>query len=209
MKNFSTLIIVFVLLCGFSLYPESLVKSFLTEFNVYSNVDHVKVTWTTKSRKEIDYFIIERSRDAKKFTPFRRVPDEGEDPKTVEFFEIDNTPLPGWSYYRIRQVLVNGDSAFSQVAPVFFGIDRISKGSFIAAKSPNDPPKKINLSQFKGQQVLLVVRDTRGAEYYVNEMLDVQANVLRVPASKQLPVGTYSITASSKDELLGLEISAQ
>ena len=65
--------------------------------------------------------MIERSRDAKKFEAYRKVNDEGVDPKTMEFFEIDSQPLPGWSYYRIREVMSNGDSAYSNIAPVFFG----------------------------------------------------------------------------------------
>jgi hypothetical protein len=211
MNRLFTLVFLFVVLTGFVFYAANggLTKSRLTDFNVYSQQDHVKITWATKSRKEIDHFWIERSRDAKTFTKYRRVPDEGDDPKAMEFFEIDSQPLPGWSYYRIREIMTNGDSAYSPIAPVFFGLDRISKGTYIAAKSPNDPPKQVSLAQFKGEQVLLVVRDVNGAEYYINDVVDVVSNKIVVPAGKQVPAGTYIVTASSMDELLGLQIVAR
>ena len=211
MRHLSTLLLLFISLSGFIIYSGDggLTKSKLTDFNVYSQEDHVKITWSTKSRKDIDHFMIERSRDAKKFDAYRRVPDEGSDPKAMEFFEIDSQPLPGWSYYLIREVMVNGDSAYSQIAPVFYGMDRLTKGSYIAAKSPNDPPEKVNLNQFKGQQVLLVVRDQKGVEYYINDVLNVVSNKLIVPAGNQVPAGAYIVTASSQDELLGLQITAQ
>lgn len=210
MKQFVTLPLLFVVLTGFVLLSaDGEVKSKLTDFNVYRIDDHVKITWLTKARKVIDHYMIERSRDAKKFDEYRRVPDEGEEPKDMEFFEIDSAPLPGWSYYRIREVMTNGDYAYSPIAPVFFGLDRLSKGSFIAAKSPNDPPEKLNLNQFKGNLALLVVRDQAGKEYYVNDVLDVVSGQLSVTAGKQVPAGTFIITASSIDELLGLELVAQ
>jgi hypothetical protein len=212
MKKLITLLLLFLVMSGFIIYSGDdggIVKSKLTDFNVYSQDDHIKITWSTKSRKDIEYFMIERSRDAKKFEAYRKVNDEGVDPKTMEFFEIDSQPLPGWSYYRIREVMSNGDSAYSNIAPVFFGMDRLTKGTFIAAKSPNDPPEKLNLTQFKGKQVLMVVRDQSGAEYYINDVLNVISNRIVVPAGKQVPAGNFIVTASSLDELLGMQITAQ
>lgn len=211
MKKLLTLVSLYTVLTGFILYSGSggLVKSKLTDYNVYSQEDHVKITWSTKSRKDIAHFMIERSRDAKTFEAYRRVPDDGDTPKQMEFFEIDSQPLPGWSYYRIKEVMTNGDHAYSAVAPVFFGLDRLSKGAYIAAKSPNDPTEKVNLSSFAGKQALLVLRDQSGKEYYLNDVIKISGGKLVVTASAQIPAGSYIITASSIDELLGLLITAQ
>lgn len=211
MNKVLTLTLFYFALTGFVLFSgdEGLTKSKLTDYNVYSEKSHVKITWSTKSRKDIDHFMIERSRDAKKFEDYRRVPDEGEDPKQMEYFEIDSQPLPGWSYYRIREILTNGDHAYSPIAPVFFGLDHLTKGSFIAAKNPNAAPEKLDLNSFAGKQALLVLRSQAGKEYYLNGSINVEAGKIIVPASAQLPADIYIITASSIDELLGLQATAK
>ena len=211
MKKLLTLLSIYIVLTGFMLYSGDggLTKSKLTDYNVYSQEDHVKLTWSTKSRKDIAHFFIERSRDKKTFESYRKVPDDGDSPKQMEFFEIDSQPLPGWSYYRIKEVMTNGDYAYSAIAPVFFGLDRLSKGSFIAAKSPNDPPEKLSVTSFAGEPALLVLRGKTGKEFYLNDALQVSGGELVVTAGPQIPAGVYIITASSIDDLLGLKITAK
>ena len=55
----------------------------------------------------------------------------------------------------------------------------------------------------------MVVRDQSGAEYYINDVLNVISNRIVVPAGKQVPAGNFIVTASSLDELLGMQITAQ
>lgn len=212
MKNLKFFVVLLATCSFFAFYPYKAgyknVPSNLADFTVYSNKDHVKVTWTTHSRHKALSFVIQRSRDGKKFAKLKVISDEGNDPKTMEFFEVDNTPLPGWSYYRVAEVLASGDSAYSGVAPVFFGIDRIKRGEFIAAANPLDMVNRGNLEDFHGEQVLMVVRDAKGTEYYINQTLKVKGGRLSIQAGKEVPQGIYVITASSKDLLVGLEIFA-
>ncbi len=189
---------------------RGLKPSKLSEFTVYSKGDHVKITWKTKSRKDIIDFAIERSRDRRNFEILKKIGDEGVNPSAMEFFEVDNEPMPRWSYYRIKQEFSNGDYAYSEIAPIFFGMDRLRKGEVIVAKNPNDPgTSKVNLSKFNQEKVLMVARDTQGVEYYIHEMLFVKGNKLSVKATPLVPPGFYTITASSIDELLGLELIAE
>ena len=182
----------------------------LSEFSVYSIGDHVKITWKTKSRKDIIDFTIKRSKDGKNFEVLKKIGDDGENPTSMEFFEVDNEPLPGWSYYKIKQGFSNGDYAFSEIAPIFSGMDRVRKGAVIVAKNPYDPGTiKVNLAKFDQEKVRMVARDTQGIEHYIHEMLLVKGNKLSVKATATVPKGFYAITASSIDELLGLELIAE
>lgn len=187
---------------------ENIVPSKLADFTVYSKTDHIKVTWVTHARSDIQSFDIQRSKDGKAFESMKKLDDQGAQPGTMEFFEVDNEPMPGWSYYRIAQVLESGDTAFSGIAPVFFGLERMRKGEYIAAKNPLDDVVPVNIESFNNEQVLLVLRDAGGTEYYVNQFLEVKGGKLRIPSGTDVPQGIYVITASSKDELVGLEIFA-
>lgn len=212
MKQSKVLLILFlsVALLAFSYDAGKgkVVPSKLSDFTVYGKEDHVKVTWVTHGRDEITAFEIQRSKDGRRFEALSALDDIGTAPSTMEFFEIDNTPLLGWSYYRIMQLLEKGDTAYSGIAPVFFGLDRIKKGKVIAAKNPLDEVVKVELSDFHDEQVLLVLRNADGTEYYINQKLRVKGGRLSIQAGTEVPQGIYVITASSKDELVGLEIFA-
>lgn len=185
-------------------------KSKLKDFTVYSKADHVKISWSTVNAKDIVKFIVERSHDAKKFEPLCKVEECIDQPSAMEYFEVDHSPLPGWSYYRVAQILSNGDTVYSHIAPVFFGIDRMKRGEIIVAKDPRDPGTRvIRLEEFQDERVLLVVRDSQGSEYYIHDRLQVKGSKLIIPSSHQVPQGLYTISASSRDELLGLDIIAE
>jgi hypothetical protein len=106
------------------------------------------------------------------------------------------------------QLVGKGDTAYSGIAPVFFGLDRIKRGEVMAAKNPLDEVIKVQLSDFHDEQVLLVLRNADGTEYYINQKLRVKGGRLSIQAGTEVPQGIYVITASSKDELVGLEIFA-
>ncbi|MEX2597344.1 MAG: hypothetical protein WEC59_10490 [Salibacteraceae bacterium] len=178
----------------------------ISDFTVYGKKDHVKITWITTERKNVRAYNIERSRDGKKFTVLRTVESSGEKPSALEYFELDNEPLPGWSYYRLAIVDQREKHEYSGIAPVFFGLDRIKKGQYIAARNPTKDEIPVDLNRFHDEQVLLVLRDAGGMEYYVNQKLNVKGGRLNIMAGKEVPQGIYVITASSKDELIGLEI---
>lgn len=180
----------------------------LADFTVYSKTDHIKITWVTHGRSKTSSFVIQRSRNGKKFEVLSSLADPGDQPETMEFFEIDNSPLPGWSYYRLVELDQKGDSAFSGVAPVFFGLDRIKRGEVISAKNPLEDVNKEKLSDFHDEQVLLVLRDAEGTEFYVNKKLFVKGGRLNVMAGKDVPQGIYVVTAASNDILVGLEVFA-
>lgn len=183
----------------------------LINFTVYSTAEHVKIHWTTVTRKENTYYGVERSRDGKVFETLMVVTDPGgEPPGTTEFIEADFTPLPGWSYYRIRRTDAGGAESYTHMVPVFFGADRLQLGELIAP----DPLElthtaSVNLSDFDNQRILLVLRNEQGIEFYDKLTVHVQDNILKAAAGGNIPEGIYTITASSRDALVGLLITIE
>ena len=187
---------------------EKQVPSQLEDFTVYGKLDHIKVTWLTHARDKIIGFELQKSKDGKNFKTFSKIEDVGADPNAIEYFEVDNNPFQGWSYYRILQLIEKGNTAFSGVAPVFFGLDRIKRGEYIAATKPLDQVNSVNLEDFHDEQVLLVLRDAEGTEYYVNQRIQIKGGRLSVMAGQEIPQGIYVVTAASVDKLVGLEVFA-
>ncbi len=70
--------------------------------------DVVRLHWSTASEINNGYFCVERSSDAQVFTEQIRVKGSGTTTGVVSYKAIDDAPLRGVSYYRLKQVDYDG-----------------------------------------------------------------------------------------------------
>ncbi|MCS6917596.1 MAG: CUB domain-containing protein [Chitinophagales bacterium] len=68
------------------------------------------LTWKTASELNNDYFVVERSADMEHFEEIARVKGKGTSLHPSEYFLLDPMPHPGYTYYRLSQVDLNGAS---------------------------------------------------------------------------------------------------
>jgi hypothetical protein len=92
----------------------------LIEFTAEAKDDHVEVLWTTASELNNAAFVVERSADAVTFETLVSVPGAGNSNVTRQYVQLDKLPLPGISYYRLKQVDLNGEFEYSEIRPVNF-----------------------------------------------------------------------------------------
>lgn len=78
----------------------------------------VLCTWITASELNNDYFTVERSTDAESWHDIGSVPGAGNSMTMLNYDFTDRSPLPGTSYYRIRQTDYNGDTDHSEIRAV-------------------------------------------------------------------------------------------
>jgi hypothetical protein len=88
----------------------------LLNFSAETEANTVVLNWTTASEINNDYFTIERSADAVHFSPVGIVDGAGNSTLTRNYELVDYNPLPGVSYYRLRQTDFNGE--FELFGPV-------------------------------------------------------------------------------------------
>jgi len=81
----------------------------------------VRTAWATASEQNSAYFLVQRSADGRTFADVQQVAAQGNSLTRHDYVAVDNKPLPGTSYYRLRQVDKDGAAAFSPVATVRFG----------------------------------------------------------------------------------------
>lgn len=67
------------------------------------------ISWTTASENNSNYFIIEKSNDANEFTNIGRVNAAGESKVKLSYSFVDRTENTTLTYYRIKEVDVNGN----------------------------------------------------------------------------------------------------
>lgn len=80
----------------------------------------VHLKWSTASERDNAYFTVERSRDAQHFDAINQMPGAGNSQSVTNYADVDEAPLNGLSYYRLRQTDYDGTSTLSAAVPVLF-----------------------------------------------------------------------------------------
>ena len=90
----------------------------LLYFRANYNGTTVDLNWSTTTEINNDYFTIERSADAINFEPILAKDGAGNSSQTLFYATVDNSPLNGVSYYRLKQTDFNGDFAYSTIVSI-------------------------------------------------------------------------------------------
>jgi hypothetical protein len=76
----------------------------------------VLLQWTTAAAQHLDRFEVERSTDGREFANIGQAP--GQQPESGVYAFLDEKPLPGVNYYRLRQVDLDETMEYSKVVAV-------------------------------------------------------------------------------------------
>ena len=80
--------------------------------------DKVKLNWATISEKNNDIFTIERSTNIQEWEIVDRVAGAGNSQSRINYATVDESPLPGKSYYRLKQTDFDGAFTYSNIEAV-------------------------------------------------------------------------------------------
>ncbi|MCW3083239.1 MAG: hypothetical protein JWP12_605 [Bacteroidetes bacterium] len=182
-------------------YPVSPLPIELLNFNAIKNGSAVDVTWETASETNNDYFTIEKSRDGITFETAGTVDGAGNSTGMIRYADKDYSPYSGISYYRLKQTDFNGHSTYSDLVPVnyYFGDDGIT---IYPNPAGSDEPLTMSITGLENQQVLVVVRDVSGKEFYSKVIITAtNKEIIAIDPDQKLVAGTYIVIASSNNKL--------
>jgi len=80
----------------------------LSYFTAKAGLNRVELKWQTLSEQNNDYFLIERSVDSKSFTTIIKIAGQGTTANSTNYTAVDNAPLAGTNYYKLKQVDKDG-----------------------------------------------------------------------------------------------------
>lgn len=100
----------------------------------------VQLRWVTASERNSAVFVVERSAQGETYDAVREVAAQGNSTAVTVYAATDAQPLPGTSYYRLRQVDRDGAVAYSPVASV-----RTVPGTLALAAYPNPATDRLTL----------------------------------------------------------------
>ena len=130
----------------------------LIDFTVEQKAASVELKWRTASELNNAQFVIERSSDAVNFDALLSVPGAGNSNVVLEYMELDQNPLAGISYYRLKQIDFNGDFTYSPIKPVNFSA---SNGLLLNSWNLSEGTLNLDISTTE-KIVTIVVYDVSG-----------------------------------------------
>ena len=174
----------------------------LVSFEAKSNSDRVDISWVTAAEINNNFFTIEKSRDLKNWEVVSNVDGAGNSSLNIEYFEVDYTPFQGVSYYRLKQTDYDGAFSFSNIVPVKFNKELNQEMSLFPNPVVRGQEVKVQFSEVIENEILIVLRDIKGEEFYSKAVLKYEdKSLIAIPIDKSIPSGIYLVTASSENQI--------
>ncbi len=170
----------------------------LLSFDAIKNGSKVDVSWTTVTETNNNYFTVERSADMVTVESVATVNGAGNSSRLLNYFTVDNNPLIGTSYYRLKQTDYDGKFKYFNWVAVDFN----EKFSFSLYPNPVNANENFVLNMVgsdDNQSVLVVVYDAMGAEHFSKVIIleKDKKRAFTINPSHRLAAGVYIVSASS------------
>jgi len=177
----------------------------LLYFDAKVDNGNTHLTWSTATELNNDYFQIERSTEGRSFEATGRVDGAGTSYEVLAYAFTDDKPLPGWNYYRLKQVDFDGQYAYSPVRAVLMGqtnavSDRLAffpnpAGHEIFVQSPTNPSPGDQLEIFdQFGRLVLQLQATEALETPLDlSALPAGLYVARLQSATGFSTGTFLV----------------
>lgn len=164
----------------------------LVDFQATPVGDDVKVSWSTLSERENDFFVVERSSDGLQWTSFEMVQGAGNS-NTVRHYETtDSSPEGTLVYYRLKQFDFDGSVTISD--PV-----SVTRNGFATAQMyPNPAENHVQVSASADIVSIDFVSVTGSIAYSVSNVNNTTANI----NTSLLSEGVYFVSIHTTNETI-------
>ena len=164
-------------------------------FNAVKQAQTSALSWTTEHQINAEGFIVERSGNGQSFLPIGQVSALSESTAIQNYFFLDEKPLNGSNYYRIKQFDFDGQYEYSETKSVYFDNNKFNVRAWpspatnllnIEVRSGTDEEVKIRLIDISGQVVL-------------GKDINTQQNYTQLDISHLLP-GIYNLSIEGSQD---------
>lgn len=173
----------------------------LASFKAQEEEDKVKLTWSTSSEINNDYFTIERSMDGQRFEYVGRITGAGNSTETKNYSLIDDNPFQGKSYYRLSQTDYDGTKKYFPLVSVNL---ESADAEFILHPNPSDGEVYLDIKHAQdGKELNIALFDIQGKQIYSLQPYSVGSKVttsFRLTTNHPLSPGIYLVKINYGDE---------
>ncbi|MBL4593292.1 MAG: hypothetical protein JKX68_05675 [Flavobacteriales bacterium] len=180
------------------------ISTSFSEIKANYNIDRVEISWDNPKHIEVDYFVIERSRNGGKFKEILKIKATNNLGDFIEYYEIDYKPLNKKAFYRIKQVDIDGHTYYSEMVAVY----NFKKIKSLSKLFPSSKKNK-NLKSYDEKNILVVLFNENQEQFIVIvDLVMINKHIRITKSSEFLPTGDYIIIATSDDRVYGKKIIA-
>jgi hypothetical protein len=171
----------------------------LTAFSAKQNQKTVNVNWATGAEVNCSYYTIERSSNNRDYTSINTVTAHGNSAVSLNYSAIDENPLKGVSYYRLRQTDYDGKEEVFPPVSVNYSI----KSEFNVYPTISDG-KEIHLTNSENdlQTYSIAIQNLNGSTIPASVKTNGVGVDLSIDEKFSNRDGVYLITATRGNEVL-------
>lgn len=168
---------------------------------INQNNQNVLLTWQTAQEENNDHFDVERSSDGTKFDKILTVKGAGNSSSITTYSAMDNAPVRGFDFYRLKQVDTDGRFAYSEIKMVKFGVGvepliyPNPVNTVFTAVPGSDLIREIVIYNAQGRAVQFAMGNSTEAAMKVNVSL--------------LPIGVYFLKVKTDSQIFQYKIVRQ
>jgi hypothetical protein len=155
---------------------------------------HIPLQWATTLEKNFDHFEIERAGEALSFVKLAIVAGEGDEQKGGIYTFVDDAPAPGWNYYRLKQVDLDGTLVYSNVIRTREAESSSSNVSLYPNPVRYQQVVTLSLQDRVTTPAMLTFIDGAGR---VLLTMPVDESVTAIPLPANLTAGVYAVRLAS------------
>lgn len=159
--------------------------------------DQIELAWETASELNNDYFVIERSVDGGDFVELGQVVGAGTTTEYSYYQYVDQAPLNGVNYYRLKQVDFDGQFEYSDI--IVIEVKGIKASSISINPTASRNHITINMDTPFENDMMITVTNSVGQVVLQDNILAGQ-NLLDIDISN-LNAGQFNITFSNKSQI--------
>uniref|UniRef100_UPI004047E44F T9SS type A sorting domain-containing protein n=2 Tax=Roseivirga sp. TaxID=1964215 RepID=UPI004047E44F len=167
----------------------------LLSFKAKPNLEAVELEWVTGGEVNNQFFTIERSGNGLDFEPVLFVEGAGNSTELLTYTVVDDAPLLGRSYYRLKQTDFNGQFEYSEIVSVIF--EGSSTFDFGMMSNPINQGEMVVIwktTSLEGLNPTLSLRDIRGQLITQTSLSSLKHNDYQIPNSNRLSSGIYLLS---------------
>lgn len=168
-----------------------------------NSTDKVEISWKNPNHTEVDYIVLERSKNGEKFKAIKTIESNNNNGNTTEYNHTNTTDFKVEAYYRVKQVDVNGLHYFSNVVAEKI-VNTIEPTVSLFTKSN----KTAGLKNYEAED-LLVTLQNKNEERFVSivNLVYNQNRLATTFTSEFLPTGDYIVVSTSDSRIYGKKVS--
>jgi hypothetical protein len=159
----------------------------------------VKLSFKALNEREMSNYAIERSKDGASFTNIGSLQASNANQASASYSFVDNQPIVGNNYYRIKGSSINGQIQYSNVAVVKYGVNMAS-----VTVVPNPIQGKtvnLKLSQLAKGNYHISVTDAIGRSILKKEMLLDGSSSVQLNLPTSVKAGNYFVKVDGQGDV--------